>query len=159
MDRAATSGGYRRGFDIGGQHYSHIVDPRTGKTAEAILLTPAESRKVAAQLSGAEYMLIAANGRKIFSPGFAAGDEVTVTFELANLGGYGRRPYVAVWLEDKDKFPIKTLAVWYQKPRWLPELKSWYRDDRMRSMAEGSDIAGPASTPSSGTARTTPGSS
>ena len=32
-DRAvATSGNYRRGVDIGGQHYSHIVDPRTGRT-------------------------------------------------------------------------------------------------------------------------------
>jgi thiamine biosynthesis lipoprotein ApbE len=31
-DRAvATSGSYRRGFDIGGRHYSHIVDPRTGE--------------------------------------------------------------------------------------------------------------------------------
>jgi thiamine biosynthesis lipoprotein len=28
----ATSGSYHRGFDIGGSHYSHIVDPRTGKT-------------------------------------------------------------------------------------------------------------------------------
>jgi thiamine biosynthesis lipoprotein ApbE len=37
-DRAvATSGSYRRGFEIGGQHYSHIVDPRTGQTAEAII--------------------------------------------------------------------------------------------------------------------------
>ena len=32
-DRAiATSGNYRRGVEIGGRHYSHIVDPRTGET-------------------------------------------------------------------------------------------------------------------------------
>lgn len=174
-DRAvATSGGYRRGFDAAGKHYSHIVDPRTGDTAEAILsatviaprpsdagalatafcvLTPAESRKLAAAVPGAEYMLIAANGRRILSPGFAAavplpapvpqaaGDEVTVTFELAQMGGFARRPYVAVWIEDKDKYPVKTLALWYQKPRWLPELHAWYRDDRMRAMSEGNDIA------------------
>jgi thiamine biosynthesis lipoprotein ApbE len=37
-DRAvATSGNYRRGFDIDGRHYSHIVDPRTGHTADEIL--------------------------------------------------------------------------------------------------------------------------
>lgn len=37
-DRAiATSGSYRRGVDIAGHHYSHIVDPRTGRTAEDIL--------------------------------------------------------------------------------------------------------------------------
>ena len=27
----ATSGGYARGYDIDGTHYSHILDPRTGK--------------------------------------------------------------------------------------------------------------------------------
>jgi FAD:protein FMN transferase len=173
QDRAvATSGGYRRGFDIAGRHYSHIVDPRTGQSAEGILsatviaphpadagalatafcvLTPEESRRVAATVPGAEYLLIAANGRRIASPGFAAAiplpapqaaaaDEVTVTFDLAQLGGFARRPYVAIWIEDKDKFPVRTLALWYQKPRWLPELKAWYRDDRMRSMAEGNDI-------------------
>ncbi len=51
-----------------------------------------------------------------------------------------RRPYVAVWIEDKDRFPVRTIALWYQKPRWLPDLKSWYRDDRLRAMAEGSEI-------------------
>ena len=48
---------------------------------------------------------------------------------------------MAIWIEDKDKFPVRTLALWYQKERWLPELRAWYRDDRMRSMAEGNDIA------------------
>jgi thiamine biosynthesis lipoprotein ApbE len=171
-DRAvATSGGYRRGFDIGGQHYSHIVDPRTGQPTSEILsatvvapnpadagalatafcvLKPEESKRVAATVKGAEYLLIAANGRKIMSPGFlaavplpvpqAGGEELTVTFELAQLGGFARRPYVAVWIEDKDRFPVKTLALWYQKPRWLPELHAWYRDDRMRAMAEGNDL-------------------
>jgi hypothetical protein len=47
---------------------------------------------------------------------------------------------VAVWIEDKDKFPVRTLALWYQKERWLPDLRGWYRDDRMRAMAEGADI-------------------
>ena len=37
-DRAvATSGSYRRGFDIGGRHYSHIVDPRTGRPASKVI--------------------------------------------------------------------------------------------------------------------------
>ena len=32
----ATSGGYRRGFLLNGQRVSHIVDPRTGQSAERI---------------------------------------------------------------------------------------------------------------------------
>ena len=35
---------------------------------------------------------------------------------------------------------MRTLALWYQKPRWLPDLKAWYRGDRLRNMAEGSEI-------------------
>ena len=37
---------------------------------------------------------------------------------------------------------VRTLNLWYEKDSWLPELRNWYRDDRMRAMAEGSDIAG-----------------
>jgi hypothetical protein len=75
------------------------------------------------------------------APQFAdAGMELDIVFEVAQIRGGARRPYVAVWIEDKDKFPVRTLALWYQKPRWLPDLRSWYRDDRVRAMAEGNDI-------------------
>ena len=62
-------------------------------------------------------------------------------FELAHLSGNARRPYLAVWIEDKDKFPVRTVSLWYQKPRWLPDLKAWNRGDRLRAMAEGNEIA------------------
>ena len=68
--------------------------------------------------------------------------ELTITLELARLDGIrARRPYVAVWIEDKDKFPVRTLALWFDKIRWLPELRAWFHDDRVRSMAEGTYIA------------------
>src|SRR5580700_3367189 len=92
-DRAiATSGNYRRGVDIEGRHYSHIVDPRTGRTAEAIVsstvaapnpadagamatafsvLTPAESAQVAAALPGVEYLLVTSTGERIASAGWS----------------------------------------------------------------------------------------
>lgn len=39
-DRAVvTSGAYQRGFDIGGVHYSHILDPRTGQPVHNDLLS------------------------------------------------------------------------------------------------------------------------
>ena len=52
-----------------------------------------------------------------------------------------RRPYVAVWIEDKDKYPVRTVALWFKNPRWLNELKTWYRDDQVRNLSEGSDIS------------------
>ena len=61
-------------------------------------------------------------------------------FELARIEGRARRPYLAVWIEDKDKFPLRTLALWLEKTRWLPDLKVWYSENKMRSMAEGRDI-------------------
>jgi hypothetical protein len=93
-DRAiATSGDYRRGFDIDGRHYSHIVDPRTGMPAENIIsstviaprpsdagalatafsvLTPEESAKLAASMPGVAYLLVRADGQRIESSGWAA---------------------------------------------------------------------------------------
>lgn len=132
------------------------------------VLTPEESLHLAASLPEVECLLITKDGRRLTSVGWHmleepvktvpmaspsaasatsavqawdASMELVVSFDLANInsGGY-RRPYVAVWIEDKDRFPVRTLALWYQKPRWLPDLKAWSRSDRIRSMAEGTDL-------------------
>lgn len=184
-DRAiATSGNYRRGEDIAGRHYSHIVDPRTGMPCEEILsstviaanpadagamatafsvLTPDESQRVAASIPGTDYLLVTRTGRRIMSPGWtalvaAAGPaphpapapaaavwdssmELTISVDLARLDFRARRPYFVAWVEDSDKFPVRTIALWFNKDRYLPELRAWYRSDRLRSMAEGTDLA------------------
>ncbi|MCX6630213.1 MAG: DUF2271 domain-containing protein, partial [Candidatus Solibacter sp.] len=199
-DRAvATSGNYRRGVRIGDRFYSHIVDPRTGQPVDHVIsstvvaadaaeagalatafcvLTPEESRRLAAGMPGVEYLLVERNGNRLesagwraletpqlgmapgFAPGFAAKPapaaaadqvgpsgawdasfELTINLELARLDGMrARRPYVAAWIEDKDKLPVRTIGLWFDKARWLPELRAWNRDDRMRAMAEGNDI-------------------
>jgi thiamine biosynthesis lipoprotein ApbE len=104
-DRAiATSGDYRRGFDIEGRHYSHIVDPRTGLPAEDIIsstviaarpsdagalatafsvLTPEESAKLAASMSGVDYLLVRANGERIASSGWAGLESRPAAMEVA----------------------------------------------------------------------------
>jgi thiamine biosynthesis lipoprotein ApbE len=72
--------------------------------------------------------------------------ELTINFELARVDGMrARRPYVAAWIEDKDKFPVRTLALWIEKQRWLPELRAWFHDDRVRAMAEGNNLIGSVS--------------
>ncbi len=190
-DRAvATSGVYRRGFDIQGQHYSHIVDPRTGRPTGHVLsatvtapdasdagalatafcvLTPEESEQLAATVPGAEFLLVLADGRRIESANWHAMTvaaparpfvspfatlhaaeqaawksdyELTVNVEIATQGMRANRPYLAVWVEDKDRFPVRTLAVWYSAThaKWLADLKSWYRSDRLRNLAEGTEI-------------------
>jgi thiamine biosynthesis lipoprotein len=167
----ATSGNYRRGADIAGRHYSHIVDPRTGMTAENIIsstvaapdpadagalatafsvLTPAESQRVAASVPGVDYLIVTKAGERIASAAWsklavrpqirppvalfpaaaAAPDlplELTVTVELAQIGAYTRRPYLAIWVEDSSGKAVRTIALWYKKDRYLPEMHAWYR--------------------------------
>jgi thiamine biosynthesis lipoprotein ApbE len=126
------------------------------------VLQPEESLRLAASLPEVECLLITKDGQRLTSQGWSALEtplpvssvaatpsaqawdpsfELIVNLELARVEDQRyRRPYVAVWIEDKDRFPVRTIALWYQKPRWLPDMKAWSRSDRMRSMAEGSDI-------------------
>ena len=169
----ATSGNYRRGVRIGGQVYSHIIDPRTARPVDHIVsstvvardasdagalatafsvLSPEESARVAGSIPGVEYLLIERNGRRNASAGWSSLEqprrtevalaapppvparadveewdpnyELNVGLELARVeGARARRPYVAVWIEDKDNNPVRTLALWSSKPRWLPDLR------------------------------------
>src|SRR5262249_15867093 len=56
---------------------------------------------------------------------------LTIGLELPkptmSIGGRGiRRPYVAVWIEDADGKPIRTLAVW-GNGKWLATLANWWK--------------------------------
>jgi thiamine biosynthesis lipoprotein len=162
----ATSGNYRRGELIGGHWYSHIVDPRTGQPADAVIsatvvassatdagalatafnvLTPAESARLAADMPGVEYLIITRSGERVASPGWhllespaipsksgAEPDfELVINLEI-NLQkeGFAKRPYVAVWVEDENHAPVRTIALWHERDRYLPELKSWFLKNR-----------------------------
>jgi thiamine biosynthesis lipoprotein ApbE len=162
----ATSGSSRRGAHIidprTGVSPTHVLSATVvapnatdaGALATAFTILPvSESRALAARMPGVEYLLARNGGGALHSAGWrslllapavqtpATGYEVIVNLELARIEAQRyRRPYVAVWVEDKDKFPIRTIALWLEKDRWLPELKSWYRDDRLRLLAEGNEI-------------------
>ena len=63
--------------------------------------------------------------------------ELLVNFEINQPdGGRYRRPYVAVWIEDASGNAVRTLALWVQTrkpgPRWIPDLKRWYRKEQVR---------------------------
>ena len=83
------------------------------------------------------------------APGESWGDafEMRVNFEIGGPAGNSRRyrrPYVAVWIEDKGGLPTRTLELWLQKrkpgPRWYPDLKRWYREDQVRQKTDKSDL-------------------
>jgi hypothetical protein len=61
---------------------------------------------------------------------WAASQSLDIKFELARFEGRARRPFVAVWIEDENHKPVRRIAVWYNKPRWLPDLRSWFAAKR-----------------------------
>lgn len=194
----ASSGSYQRGFRVNGRWYSHIIDPRTGTPAQAMLgttviadraadadalatafcvLKPEESLRLADSLPGVACLLVAGDGKVFRSSGWPKfetaapvlatdsrgqaskpislaqaatwGDsnEVLVKFEINRPAGDARRlrrPYVAVWVEDKEGVPVRTLTLWLQTggpgPRWHPDLKLWYRGDQMRKLVDDTNL-------------------
>ncbi|HCO26668.1 MAG TPA: hypothetical protein DIT97_27990, partial [Gimesia maris] len=89
--------------------------------------------------------LVAAEVNRNANEKSTAGLNVDFTLKRPEGGRY-RRPYVAVWLEDEDGFPVKTALLWMQTkqpgPRWHRDLTRWYRNDRFRKLAENKELIG-----------------
>jgi len=138
-----------------------------GALATAFSIMPVDrSHDLAASIPDVQYLLVLAGGEEIRSsnwpqsPGFrpaafkglkaaaapAAGlwnpdYELSIDLTLPRMDNPRfRRPYVAVWIEDGEHFPVRTLALWTEKPRWLSELREWYREDQTRSNAQGTQL-------------------
>lgn len=77
-----------------------------------------------------------------------ASDELAIDFEINNPGGNTgryRRPYVAIWVEDKDGKPVRTLTLWLSlggsgPDRWLPDMKQWYKVDKIMKTESKIDL-------------------
>jgi hypothetical protein len=74
--------------------------------------------------------------------------ELVVNFEInrpeAEAGRY-RRPYVVVWVEDKDGNLVRTLSLWVSMGgagpfQWMPDLKRWYDADRERKLRDNKEL-------------------
>jgi thiamine biosynthesis lipoprotein len=102
--------------------------------------------RLVAEIPGAAALLIDATGREHRSPNFVhfrvpddkkddakkgeawpADYEVKVKLELPAMGGRYRRPYVAVWVEDADGKPVRTVTVWGSNQRWISTLSGWWK--------------------------------
>jgi thiamine biosynthesis lipoprotein ApbE len=183
VDRAvSTSAAYERGYNIGGKHYSHIFDPRTGWPANGVasatviapysansnalattlcVLKPAEGLELARQIPDVECLIIGADGLQYRSAHFAAyevpqaqpqasatpttaaaqqpakgslwpnGYQVTLAISLKpptepNLR-HLKRPFMAVWVTDANGNAVRTIAVWGNQRKYLPELHEWWK--------------------------------
>ncbi len=83
----------------------------------------------------------------------ASPHEFEIKFEIAksDQGGRYRRPYVAVWVEDSDDFPVKTLSLFMMTdnpgPRWHRDLRRWYAGDQVRLAVDPTKLIGTISKP------------
>lgn len=143
-------------------------------TADALsttfsVLDPLDSLRIADATPGVACLLTLADGRTVHSarwpesgPALVVDDlkagatrnadaksepsmELAVDFELARPDGERyRRPYVAIWVEDSDGFPVRTVLLWVlQSPkgaRWIPDLRRWRRADDTRRLADDKDL-------------------
>jgi hypothetical protein len=192
-----TSGNYERGFRIGDQWFSHIIDPRTAQPVAHVIsasviadsttkadawatafsvLPVTESLEICERESGLACLLVLADGKIVSTPNWPTkvhlmsfaddaklvdkkdepvdewnpGAELNLEFEINRAGGNRyRRPYVAVWIEDKDQFPVRTLTLWMQTddpgPRWHRDLKRWYKQDALRRLVDDKKLIGTVS--------------
>lgn len=63
-----------------------------------------------------------------------SGMALDITFKVATqAGGFVKRPFVAVWIEDDQGNTVRNLTVWVSQnrlnPRWLYELRRWTRQN------------------------------
>ncbi len=100
--------------------------------------------ELVARTPGAEGLVIQRDGFAERSAGFAryerprvaaaatesawpAGYDLTITLTLKPpAAGFGRRPYVAVWVEDARGKLVRTVALWASRPRWIRDLHAWW---------------------------------
>lgn len=127
------------------------------------ILTVNESIHLAKQFPTVAYFIITANGNEIKSENWKnfqvekwkplsipaksilkdqwdPAYELIVNLELAQMQGPARRPFVAIWVEDKDKNPLRTLSLWFNKPRWLHDLRAWYSANYSKYNVESGSI-------------------
>ena len=82
--------------------------------------------------------------------GGAWGDtnELVVDFEIAkpeSTRGRYRRPYVAVWVENPEGYPVRNLLLWVSQggagpDQWVPGLKRWHPADKKRRETDPTDV-------------------
>lgn len=52
--------------------------------------------------------------------------ELAIDIELARFEGRSLRPFVAIWVENENAESVRTLALWFNNYKWLPDLRKWF---------------------------------
>jgi thiamine biosynthesis lipoprotein ApbE len=139
----------------------NAIDADALATAVSVL-APEEGLALIESLKDVECQLVLPGGRRLATGGWpsssaprlqfvsSSGDRkpglwVHFTLNRPEEGVY-RRPYLAIWLEDGDGFPVKTALLWIKTdgsgPTWHREISRWYRKDGTRKLKENTELIG-----------------
>jgi thiamine biosynthesis lipoprotein ApbE len=131
------------------------------------VLTLAESKALAEKIEGAEYLIVTKNGKMVTSKGWnkylIKGEEATekaettvgssaqknwdpkfelaINFQFNAIEDNTHRPFAAIWVENDKREAVRNLALWYNKPKWIPDLRNWYRINGERFKADKENYA------------------
>lgn len=131
------------------------------------VLTLAESKVLAEKVAGVEYLIVTKNGKIVTSNGWrnyvvvaekpieksevAVGStfqkawdpkfELAIGFQFNAIEDNTHRPFAAIWVENDKRESVRNLALWYNKPKWIPDLRNWYRINGERFKADKNNYA------------------
>ena len=85
-----------------------------------------------------ESLLVLSTGRQVASPGWRSMESImadlpatpimSVTYTIPKIkSGQYERPYVAVWLTDEQRRPVRNLVILGESERWAQENTRWWR--------------------------------
>ena len=130
------------------------------------VLSVNESVKLASQFEHTDYLIITNKGEHIQSKGWSAFEtasspksivpttqdkdwntdyQVAVNVALAQQPGFAKRPFLAIWVADAENKPIRTVTVWFNKQKWLRDLRSWFNAYNGNFTPESLDLGSVAS--------------
>lgn len=124
-------------------------DPVTADALSTTLciLSPKQGLELIASLPGTACAIIDSDGNRHVSPDWPAVDapveiqqknsawpekfQLTIDLALAKTpplpnGKPYRRPYVAVWIEDANRRPVRTITVWGNEAKYQKDLSEWW---------------------------------
>lgn len=131
------------------------------------VLSLKESKALAEKVTGAEYLIVTKNGKivtssgwnkyavaekkeaekpasdvnSIFEKGWDPKFELTINFQFNAIEDNSHRPFAAIWVENDKREAVRNLALWYNKPKWIPDLRNWYRINGERFNADKNNYA------------------
>ncbi|RZL34598.1 MAG: DUF2271 domain-containing protein, partial [Pedobacter sp.] len=161
----------RTAMPVEGVISATVIAPKAtdaGALATAFnVLSVKEGEALAKTVTDADYLIITKDGKRIESKNWSkyvvkdtesaeksgtkatskaeklwdAKHELAITFQFNRIEGNSHRPFAAIWVENEKKEAVRNLALWYNKTKWVPDLRNWYRINGERFKANKDNYA------------------